>query len=84
MVVPSPHGRTISHSLLVESCYFPLCYMCTTFYLEADPYALKMEAVRFLEMPVRFHQCIHYVPEDNSLRIEAVRTLYYFKTYSSV
>jgi len=74
MVVPSPRGRTISHSLLVESCNFSLSYICTTFYLEADPYALKMEAVRSSEMPVRFYQCIGYVPEDNSLHIEAVRT----------
>lgn len=59
MVVPTPHFLTISHSLLVESCNFPLSYICTTFYLETDPSALKMEAVRSSEMPVRFYQCIY-------------------------
>lgn len=57
MVVPSPHDHTISRSLHVESCNFPLSYICTSFYLEADPYALKMEAVRSSEMPVCFYQC---------------------------
>jgi len=84
MVVPTPRGLTISHSLLVESCNFPLSYICTTFYFEADLHALKMEAVRSWEMPVRFYQCINYVPEDNSLYTEAVRNLYYSKTYSCV
>jgi len=84
MVVPTLRGLTISHSLLVESCNFPLSYTCTTFYLEGDPHGLKMEAIRSWEMWVRFYQCIHYVPEDNSLHTEAVRTLYYSKTYSRV
>jgi len=64
VVIPTPRDLTISHSLLVESCNFPLSYICTTFYLEADPHGLKMEAVHSWEMPVHFYHCIHYVPED--------------------
>jgi hypothetical protein len=59
MVDPTPHGHT--NSLLIKSCNFPLSRICTSFYLEAYPYALKMVAIRSSEMPVRFYQSITYI-----------------------